>query len=58
MVLCVHPLTLVHVTQMEFVHAELDILEMTVLNVRQAILIQMETILILVQLVLVNNLLN
>ena len=58
MVLCANPLTLVPVTQMEFVHAELDILEMIVLNVRQAILIQMETILILVQHVLVNNLLN
>ena len=58
MILCVHPLTLVPVIQMEFVHAELGILEIIVWNAKQVILIQMETILILLQLALVNNLLN
>ena len=58
MILHVRPLTHVPAIQMEFVHAALGILEMIVLNVKQVILIRMETILILVQLVQVNNFLN
>ena len=50
MILHVRPLTHVPAIQMEFVHAALGILEIIVLNVKQVILIQMETILILVQL--------
>ena len=58
MILHVRPLTHVPAIQMEFVHAALGILEIIVLNVKQVILIWMETILILVQLVQVNNFLN
>ena len=58
MVQYVHLMTHVHVIQMEFVHAELGILEIIVLNVKLVILIQMETILILFQLAWVNNFLN
>ena len=58
MILNVRPLTHVPAIQMEFVYAALGILEIIVLNVKQVILIQMETILILVQLVQVNNFLN
>ena len=55
MILCVHPLTLVPVIQMEFVHVKLDTPEIIVWSVKPVILIWMETILILVQLVQVYN---